>query len=62
MSEELVITPGGVRPKSQVHSIAPGHILKVTDNRIQELDSSGRILNDLGLFIPRPGNQSGREM
>ena len=47
MNEELVLTPGGYRPKSRVHLIESGHIARVTDDRIQTVDSSGKVLAEL---------------
>jgi len=55
MDEELVITPGGLRPKSKVHLIQPGHKLIVKNNHIQEIDSSGKFVEEFGEV-----NRSGR--
>ena len=57
MNEELVITPGGLRPNSKVHMIKPGHKLIVKNNHIQELDSSGKFVDELGEVSRRPGDK-----
>jgi hypothetical protein len=55
MAEELVLTPGGYRPKSLVHFVEPGNVLRVTDGRILKLDPAGKILADHGVIPSRPG-------
>jgi hypothetical protein len=57
MTEDLVPTPGGYRPKSLVHFVEPGNVLRVTGGRIQKLDLSGKVLADHGVIPPRPGNK-----
>ncbi len=57
MPEELVLTPGGYRPKSVVHLIEPGHTLKMISGRMQKLQPSGQIIADLGAIAERPGLQ-----
>jgi hypothetical protein len=47
-SEELVLTPGGYRPKSLVHVIAPGNSLRETDKGLQEIDPAGNVVADFG--------------
>jgi hypothetical protein len=54
MPEELVITPGGLRPKSLVHHMAPQAVLDLTDCHQRILDRSGKILADLGVVEIRP--------
>jgi hypothetical protein len=44
MSEELVVTPGGFRPKSLVHLIEPDHTLRIKDSQIQKVHRSGKIV------------------
>ena len=54
MKEELVLTPGGFRPKSQVHAIESGHVLRMSKaGTIQKIHrASNRLVADLG-EIPR---------
>jgi hypothetical protein len=55
MAEELVITPGGSRPKSAVYLIEPGHSLRMVAGRVQKIHPSGAVVADLGPITPRPG-------
>lgn len=56
--ENQVLTPGGPRPASQVHQIAPGHVLDASGGRLRELDANGNVVADFG---PAPTEkQSGR--
>ncbi|MER5175760.1 MAG: hypothetical protein ABJB76_00280, partial [Candidatus Nitrosocosmicus sp.] len=57
MSNELILTPGGFRSKSLVHLIESGHMLRMTDNHIQKVHSSGKVLIDFGEINRRPGNE-----
>lgn len=50
MTEELVLTPGGYRPKSLVHLVEPGNVLRVAGGRIQKFDPSGKVLVDYGVI------------
>jgi len=52
--EELVLTPGGLRPKSFVHRIEPGTILDGTDGRYRLQHRSGRVVADFGVTPFRP--------
>jgi hypothetical protein len=57
MAEDLVLTPGGYRPKSLVHLIEPGHVLDGTTGRLRKLDPSGQVVADFGPIPPsRPDN------
>ncbi len=57
MAEDLVLTPGGFRPKSLVHTIEPGHVLDGTDGRLQAISSSGDVVADFGKLPFRPGDR-----
>src|SRR6266700_13853 len=46
--DDLVLTPGGYRPRSMVHPIEPGTVLDGSGGRLRKLDSSGRVLAELG--------------
>src|ERR1051326_8061055 len=55
MPEELVLTPGGYRPKSMVHYIEPSHILDhAADGTLRKLDSSGKLLAELAVIKAKP--------
>ncbi len=54
MTEELVLTPGGYRPKSKVHFIEPQHRVKLVGNRHKKVDANGKEVLDLDEFIARP--------
>ena len=57
MDEALVLTPGGFRPKSLVHHIEPGHVLRATAGRLQKLHPSGKMLVEFEAIPLRPGNE-----
>jgi hypothetical protein len=47
--DELVLTPGGWRPKSKVHHVGPGQHVDVEDGRLKIIDTAtGKIIEDLG--------------
>ncbi len=47
--EELVLTPGGWRPKSKVHFVPPGHHVSGKGGKLTIVDTAtGKILKDLG--------------
>ena len=48
MTEKQVLTPGGLRPDSQVHEIAPGHVLDSSGGRLRELDADGHVVAEFG--------------
>jgi len=54
MGEDLVLTPGGLRPKSFVHRIKPGTTLDGTEGRYRQLDRSRKVVTDFGLIPFRP--------
>ena len=45
--EEHVVTPGGLRPHSLVHTLELGHRLRQAASGFQKLDSAGHVLQDL---------------
>lgn len=46
---ELVLTPGGWRPKSMVHLIEPGHHVRVLDGNLMKVNTlSGSVVTDFG--------------
>lgn len=58
MKEELVLTPGGFRPKSQVKMIEPGHVLRVTGGNLQKIQrQTGKVAADFGQLPYRPENE-----
>src|SRR4051794_4098627 len=52
---QLVVTPGGVRPRSLVHHVEPEHVLDESDGRIRKLDAAGVPKIDFGPLPRRPG-------
>ncbi len=48
--EELVLTPGGFRPRSQVQPIEPGHVVRMTrEGMLQKVHrATARVVADLG--------------
>ena len=57
MAEDMVLTPGGFRPRSRVHLIEPGHVLDGTGGRLRKLDPSGQLVADFGPILPRSGDE-----
>lgn len=57
MSDELVLTPGGFRPRSLVHKIEPGHYLDTSTGRFRQHDRTGKLVADHGPMIQRPGGK-----
>jgi hypothetical protein len=47
-SDKTVMTPSGPRPQSDVHNIAPGHVLDSSGGRLRELDEDGNVVADYG--------------
>jgi hypothetical protein len=63
MADDLVLTPGGLRPRGQVHLIERGAVIDGTDGRLRKLGTSGEMLTDFGVLRRRslgaplhPGN------
>jgi len=54
MVEEMVLTPGGYRPKSKVHFIEPNHGVKLVGGRFKEMDATGNEVADFGAYEQRP--------
>jgi hypothetical protein len=59
MKEELVLTPGGFRPKSQVQHIEPEHVLRMSSGgSLQKIHRpTGKIMADFGRIAHRPENE-----
>jgi hypothetical protein len=54
MSEDLIITPGGPRPRSMVHKVETGHVIAMATGRLLKRHISGRVMADLGPVVVRP--------
>ena len=54
MSEDTVLTPGGLRPRSLVHELQPGYRVSGADGRLRTLDPSGQVVADHGLVPVKP--------
>jgi hypothetical protein len=57
MADEQVLTPGGLRPQSQVHLIEPGAILDGTGGQHRMLDKTGKVLADFGTIAAKPAGR-----
>lgn len=59
MKEDLVLTPGGFRPKSQVKHIEHDHLLRMSaDGNLQKIHrASGRMVADFGQIPNRTENE-----
>jgi hypothetical protein len=48
-ADDLVVTPGGLRPRSRVHILKPGQHVDTTGGRIRIIDdATGEVVKDLG--------------
>jgi hypothetical protein len=56
-SGDLVLTPGGFRPKSLVRHIEPDHFLDLAAGNIRIMHASGREILDFGKLAIRPGSE-----
>lgn len=53
---DLVLTPGGMRPRSLVHQLEPGQHVSLKDGRVRIIETaSGRVVKDLG-EAAKPGD------
>jgi len=48
LANDLVLTPGGYRPRSLVHLIEQDHVINVEDGLIQQLHPSGTVVANFG--------------
>ena len=56
--EDLVLTPGGWRPKSKVFKVEPGHHVEVQDGRLKVIHTAtGKVVADLGT-VPIPNAEN----
>lgn len=54
-AEELVLTPGGWRPKSKVHFVAPGQSILQDAGKLKIIQAdSGKLILDVGEFLVAP--------
>jgi hypothetical protein len=63
--EELVLTPGGWRPKSKTFKVEPGHHVEVQDGHLKVIHTAtGKVVADLGKIPERTAGkaESGRPM
>jgi hypothetical protein len=52
--DDLVLTPGGFRPRTSVHLIEAGHSLSGADNALRKLSPTGSVVADYGAMTSRP--------
>ncbi len=58
--EELVLTPGGWRPKSKVHRVEHGHHVSGKGGRLQIIETAtGKVIKDLGEASKQKHNRPG---
>jgi hypothetical protein len=57
MTDDVVLTPGGYRPRSAVHSVEANLLLDGTASRYRLLRPSGETAADFGEIPHRPGNR-----
>lgn len=50
---DLVMTPGGLRPRSMIHFVEPGHALRMVEREMHEIDlRTGRVVRVHKLNLP----------
>jgi hypothetical protein len=63
--EDLVLTPGGWRPKSKAFKVEPGHHVEVQEGRLKVIHTAtGKVVADLGA-VPKQNaenTKNGRPM
>ncbi len=57
--DELVLTPGGWKPRDLVHHVAAGHSVEHRDERLLIVDDRGAIVRECG---PAPAHPTGRPL
>jgi hypothetical protein len=58
--EDLVLTPGGWRPKSTVFKVEPGQHVEVQDGRLRVIrTATGEVIADLGV-IPKTDTENSK--
>jgi hypothetical protein len=56
---QLVLTPGGWRPKSQVHRLEPGHHISGKGGRLKIIETAtGNVVKDLGETSKKPRSRA----
>jgi len=55
MNGDLVLTPGGFKPRNLVHHVPPNHLLQMEGQTIKLLQRDGQLVKDLGVIHPRSG-------
>ena len=59
MSDDLVLTPGGLRHASKVHFVPPGHQVRRREGRLETVSQAGAVIADHG---PAPVHPRGRPL
>ena len=57
MPDDLVLTPGGFRPKSVVHPVPPGHSISGAGGRLSMLAPGGAVAAEIGPIPKRPASE-----
>jgi hypothetical protein len=56
-TSDVVLTPGGGRPRSLVHTLEPGHHVSLKDGRVRIIETAtGKVVKDLGEYATH-GNE-----
>jgi hypothetical protein len=53
MPDDLILTPGGYRPKSKVDVVEHGNVIDESGGRLRKLSPDGKVLTDYGPFLRR---------
>ena len=58
-TEDVVLTPGGARPRSLVRELEPGQHISLKDGHVRIIETAtGKVVKDLGEFATHEGGQS----
>lgn len=57
MPDDLVLTPGGSRPRSAVYALDPGHTISGDQGRLRILSSAGALVKDIGALPNRASGE-----
>src|SRR5271165_906917 len=54
MANDLVLTPGGYRPRTAVHPVEPGHSISGAEGVLRIVSPSGAVVAEIGPLPRRP--------
>ena len=55
MPDELILTPGGFKPRANVHHVPRDHVLRMDGRNVNLMARSGQLIRSIGSIAQRPG-------